>query len=94
MALDPEALFSQVTCPLLLLGGEQDLQCDPRDVARIAAVARGEVEQSVLPKLTHVLRSADGPQSLLGTAQLLRQPMDPRVLDVIVEWLSKRVAAR
>lgn len=94
MALDPKALFSQLTCPLLLLGGEQDLQCDPRDVGRIAAVARGEVEQHVLPKLTHMLRSAEGPQSLLGTAKLLRQPLDPRVLDLVVGWLGKRLAVR
>lgn len=92
MAVDVEALFSQVPCPMLVLGGEQDLQCDPRDVARIAALAPGEVEPHVLPRLTHVLRSADGPQSLLGTAKLLRQPLDPRVVELVGEWLSRRTA--
>lgn len=39
--LDPPAIFRRVRGPMLLVGGEKDLQCDPADVGRIAAAIPG-----------------------------------------------------
>lgn len=40
MRLDARAIFSQVTCPMLLVGGEKDLQCDSSDVGRMLSWRR------------------------------------------------------
>lgn len=89
MRLDPPAIFSQVTAPLLLIGGEKDLQCDPQDVDRIASLAQGPAEAHVIRDLTHVLRLDTRPATLLGSAELVKSPMEPTVLDLIARWLDK-----
>ena len=39
MALDMPAIYARVTTPMLIVGGGKDVQCDPGDVTRIAAVS-------------------------------------------------------
>jgi uncharacterized protein len=87
MSLDPLGIFSQVSCPMLLIGGEKDLQCDPEDVDRIARLAKGDVSARRIENLTHVLRFDEGKPSLLGSAKLLGKPMEKAVLDLISSWL-------
>jgi pimeloyl-ACP methyl ester carboxylesterase len=93
MQLDPPEIFSRVTCPMLLIGGEKDLQCDPADVARIAELARGPVSAHVVPNLTHILRLTDEPASIFGTRALIKQPLAPVVFDLIGEWLTAQLAS-
>lgn len=90
MAIEPREIFARVACPMLLIGGEKDVQCDPGAVARIAEVARGEVEQHVIANLTHLLRSDAGPPSLFGAAKRLGEPLDPAVLSLTASWLTAR----
>jgi pimeloyl-ACP methyl ester carboxylesterase len=89
--LDPRTIFSQVRCPMLLIGGEKDLQCDPDDVDRIAELANGEVNTHVIKNLTHILRFDEEQPSLLGTPVLTRKPMESIVLELIVEWFKERI---
>lgn len=86
--LDPRGIFARVRCPMLLIGGEKDLQCDPADVHRIAALATCSVTAHVIPNLTHVLRYDARQPSFLSTGQLLTKPMEPMVLDLIESWLT------
>jgi pimeloyl-ACP methyl ester carboxylesterase len=88
MAEDPPAVFRQVACPLLLVGGAKDLQCDPEDVARIASFVRGPVESHVVPDLTHLLRRDDRPASMLGASALLDKPIDPAILELVDAWVA------
>ena len=87
--LDPPAIFRQVECPTLLLGGEKDLQCDPADVPRIAECLKGPVVTRVIENLTHILRLENGPPSMLGVRRLLQEPVDQAVLVEISSWLEK-----
>lgn len=87
LSLDPVAIFSQVNCPVLLIGGEKDLQCEPGDVHKIAALVKGPVEARVLENLTHVLRFDERPASILGSAELLARPIEPVIPDLITVWL-------
>ena len=32
MQLEPRSIFAKVTCPVRLIGGSKDLQCDPADI--------------------------------------------------------------
>jgi uncharacterized protein len=88
--LDPRAIFSQVRCPMLLIGGEKDLQCDPDDVNRIAELTTGVVNVHVIKNLTHILRFDEQQPSLLSTPELTKKPMEPILLKLIVEWFKEQ----
>lgn len=88
--LDPRAIFSQVRCPMLLIGGEKDLQCDPDDVNRIAELTTGVVNVHVIKNLTHILRFDEQQPSLLGSPELTKKPMEPILLKLIVEWFKEQ----
>lgn len=87
---DPAEQMRRVTCPILAITGEKDVQVDPKDAARIATLARGEVEYHIVPDLTHILRADEGPASLLTYEKLLKKPVEPSVLELIGEWLKAR----
>ena len=92
MSLDAPALFRQVSAPMLVIGGDKDMQCDPADVDRIAELAGGPTEVHRLPNLTHILRTEHGSPSILGARQLLAEPIDPAVITLIINWLDRRGA--
>lgn len=88
--LDPHAIFGQVTCPILAIGGEKDLQCDPNDVNRIVKLTKGAVSAHIIKNLTHILRFDEQQPSFLRTAELTKKPMESIVLDLIVEWYKQQ----
>jgi uncharacterized protein len=92
MQLDPSAIFSQVSQPMLVIGGEKDLQCNPADVERIAKLAKGSVDAHVVKNLTHVLRFDEGEPSILGTSKLISNPIEPIVTELITGWFKKQLA--
>jgi pimeloyl-ACP methyl ester carboxylesterase len=88
---DAAQVYGATRAPLLLVGGAKDLQCDPADVASIAALASGPVESQVVADLTHLLRRDDQAPTILGAARLLTQPVDSDVVDLVVKWAQARV---
>jgi len=88
---DPADTIQNVTCPILAIGGEKDLQVHPEDVTRIAELAKGEVERHIVPNLTHVLRLDEGKPSILKYKKLLKKGMDHSILDIMYDWLQKRL---
>ncbi len=92
-ALDLAAIYQRVHCPVLILGGAKDLQCDPRDVAAIEALIPGEVTAEVVPDLTHLLRLEPGEPSLVRARRLLAAPLEPVVIEAVALWLQEQVAA-
>lgn len=93
-ALDLAALYKRVSCPVLILGGEKDLQCNPQDVPVIAALVNGEVTAEVVPNLTHLLRLEPETPSLVGARKLLSQPLEPVVIEAVSIWIEEQVAGR
>lgn len=94
LALDPEVVFHSVACPMLLVGGDKDLQCEAADIDRIAALAPGRVDTLIIADLTHVLRREEGSPSLLGVGRLLSAPVEPTVLEGVAEWVSRQATGR
>ena len=90
LGVDASQVFGQMACPMLIIGGEKDLQCDPVDVSRIAAVAQGAVDHHVIAGMTHVLRRDDRPATLFGSLRLLAQPVEPELLELVAEWVRSR----
>ncbi|MEA1958151.1 MAG: alpha/beta fold hydrolase [Chloroflexota bacterium] len=88
---DPVYTMRNVSCPILAITGDKDIQVDPQDAALVAELAKGEVEYHIVPNLTHILRTDGGPPSIFNYKHLLKQPMDERVLQIIDDWLQKRL---
>lgn len=93
LAVEAQETFEGVVCPVLLVAGEKDVQCNPADVEQLRRLVAGPVTAYVVPDLTHVLRLDPGPPSLLGTHKLLKKPVAANVLELVCQWL-KAAAAR
>jgi pimeloyl-ACP methyl ester carboxylesterase len=87
LALDLENVFSRTSCPVLAVSGAKDFQCLPGDAARIGEIIGGEYECHVLDDMTHLLRVDSGDGSVYSTPELLKQPIDPRVLTIVTRWI-------
>lgn len=88
---EPLETIRDVSCPILAIAGEKDIQVDPREVVRIAELAKGEVEYHIVPNLTHILRLDEGTPSIFNYKRLLKKDMDHSILDIIDNWLQKRL---
>jgi pimeloyl-ACP methyl ester carboxylesterase len=91
MALDVAGLLEAVHCPMLLISGEKDVQCPPGDAHRIAERATGAAEAHVVPNLTHLLRRDARPPSILGSGALVDKPVEPIVLQLVAEWITRQI---
>jgi len=87
---DPKFTMRNVSCPVLSITGDKDIQVDPQDAVLVAELAKGPVEYHIVSNLTHVLRTDDEPPSIFNYKKLLKQGIDPRVLDFISNWLQKQ----
>jgi len=93
LELDLPPLLAAVRCPMLVVAGTKDVQCDPEDARRIAA-QNPLAEAHVIDDLTHILRRDTGAPGLFGYEQLLRQPVDAQLLELIAGWLERQQLAR
>lgn len=89
MAYDPAADLPNVTIPVLAITGEKDLQVPPEDVARIGALAGGEVETHLVPDVTHILRHQPGVASMSKYKEEIRRPVDSGVLGLVTDWVRR-----
>lgn len=88
---DPVYTMQNVTCPILAISGEKDIQVDPQDAVRIAELSKGEAEYHIVPNMTHLLRLDYGTPSLLEYKRLLKKDIDRPTLDIMVTWLQKAI---
>lgn len=93
---DPAPELARLTVPVLALTGDQDLQVDPDDLERIAAlVTKAPVETHRVPQLNHILRKTEGrgsPMTEYRRQIKAGQPLDPTVLDTLTLWATARTA--
>jgi pimeloyl-ACP methyl ester carboxylesterase/uncharacterized protein YndB with AHSA1/START domain len=92
LAVEAQETFGGVTCPVLFVAGEKDLQCNPAHVDQLRELVAGPVTAHVVTDLTHVLRLDPGPPSLLGTHKLLKSPVAANVLELTSQWLTSHAA--
>lgn len=85
--------LQEVTCPVLAVTGEKDIQVPPEDAKRIAELVQGEAEWQIIPNMNHILRPFEGYHTMLGIMKeykaLAAQPICPELLDTIEKWLVK-----
>jgi hypothetical protein len=90
---DPLMVPQGITCPVLILQGDKDLQITVRDAQFIneafTRVHHPDTTFKLLPDVDHLLKSYKG-AAKLALAQDTKQPLDASVLAALNEWLSKR----
>lgn len=82
-------------CPTRLADApacSKDIQVDPANLERMAALVTAPFEHHVVPDVTHLLRAEPGPAGLSGYKKQVRKPVDPRVTALIVDWLERQVS--
>ncbi|MCK4246267.1 alpha/beta hydrolase, partial [Candidatus Bipolaricaulota bacterium] len=86
---DPLATIRQVSCPVLIIQGEKDLQISAREGKLLAAGLAGggnsDVTLNIFPDLNHLLRYHPEEPNLLN--RHLDLPIDLRVTTAISTWL-------
>ncbi|WZO99095.1 alpha/beta fold hydrolase [Isosphaeraceae bacterium EP7] len=95
IAYDPLPTLSKVTCPVLAISGEKDLQVPPENLEAIATALKAggnmQVTTRLFPGLNHLFQPAEtGSPSEYGS---IEQTISPAVLETIRNWV-KRQAGR
>jgi uncharacterized protein len=88
MAHDPEPDLRAIDAPVLAITGGKDIQVDAADVALMGELVRGPFEGETPEDLMHVLRRDPDPPSLGAYRKLIREPVDPWLVDRVVEWVA------
>jgi pimeloyl-ACP methyl ester carboxylesterase len=93
IAYDPAEDLSRIRVPVLAITGSKDIQVNPRDLERMAALVRGDFEAHEVPDLTHLLRADPGQPGLDTYKQQVTRPVDRRVSQIVVDWLERTAVA-
>ena len=92
---DPLKTIAQVACPVLIIQGEKDFQVPATEATMLAqalhAAGNSDVTLDVLPNLNHLMRYQTEAPNL--TYRHLDQPVDPRVIDAVTNWIGQRIGA-
>ncbi len=93
LSFDPATVLSKVTCPVLALNGEKDLQVPPKinlPAIRKALQAAGNKDFEVIemPGLNHLFQTAK--TGLVSEYAQIEETMSPAVLEKIASWIAKR----
>ncbi len=94
---DPGKVLKKVTCPVLAVNGEKDVQVTPKE--NLEAIGRalktgGNKNYTVqeLPGLNHLLQTAEtGNISEYGK---IEETMSPTALQIIGDWILERIVSR
>ncbi len=89
MKLDPPAIYAEVECPTLIIAGEKDIQCDPKDVATIESLIQAMTETHIIPDLTHILRRDPEEPNIFHYPKIMNDPLDEEVLGLVVRWFNQ-----
>ena len=89
MAKDPTWLAAQVAKPMLIVGGERDIQVPVVD-AKALAEAQPKASLVVIPKMNHVLKDVEGTSRAdnLKTYTDPSLPVNSKLVDVIAGFVK------
>ncbi len=91
LALDPDDYISKVTCPVLAITGENDVQCSPEEnlTAIEQSLKKGgnsNYQIETLPGLNHLFQTSETGSPY--EYDQLEEIMAPGALDLILTWLN------
>lgn len=88
---DPAEYLKNVCVPVLAITGSKDIQVNPADLNLMAQLVQGKFESHELSDVTHMLRTDSGKPSLNTYPDQLKRPVDPRLLDLVSDWLQREI---
>lgn len=89
LAYDPAPDFARIRVPVLAITGEKDIQVDPADLERMRELVHGDIETHRLSGVTHLMRTEGAKPGLSGYKEQVRRPVDPRLIELVTNWLEK-----
>ena len=93
LAYDPAEDLARIEVPVLAITGSKDIQVNPADLEMMAGLVRSEFEPHVVPDLTHLLRADSDPVPSINTYKAqLKEPVDPRVIELVTDWLERQTS--
>jgi len=87
-------IYINTSCPSLIVGGSKDIQCNPDDVESIKNIIQGSVESHVISDMTHILRPDSGKPSFFNYEELLKNPVETEVLNIVHNWIQKEITIK
>jgi fermentation-respiration switch protein FrsA (DUF1100 family) len=96
LAYDPAPTLSKLTCPVLAINGEKDVQVPPQQnlpVIRKALEAGGNKNYEVdeLPGLNHLFQTAK--TGGIGEYSEIEETMSPVAMEKVASWILKQAAS-
>ncbi|MEM9565935.1 MAG: alpha/beta fold hydrolase [Actinomycetota bacterium] len=88
MAFEPTEALARVAVPVLALTGSKDIQVPPDDVREMWRHVPTPVTGEVVVDVSHLLRNEPGPPTVRTYKKQARQPLDERLLALLVEWTA------
>ena len=89
IAYNPADDLPRIKVPILAITGSKDIQVDPKDLKRMSELVSTDFEYHEVSNVSHILRIEEGEPTLSTYKKQARQPMDTRVLQLILEWLQR-----
>jgi pimeloyl-ACP methyl ester carboxylesterase len=93
MAYDPTADLSKTTMAVLAITGTKDIQVDPADLERMAALVKAPFESHLIKNMTHMLRIEDGEAILSNYKEELKKPVEKEIPEITARWIKSRISA-
>ncbi len=93
MAYNPAEDLARIRVPVLAITGSKDIQVDPADLTRMSQLVKSDFEYHVVPDVSHILRVEHGEPSVSTYRKQARQPVDPRILNLVSDWLQRQIGA-
>ncbi len=90
---DPSGDLAKIGVPVLAITGSKDIQVDPGNLGRMAALVTAPFEQHVVPDVTHILRADPGPPRLSTYKEQVKKPVDARVVGLILDWMDRQTGS-
>lgn len=89
--------LKQVTCPVLAVTGDKDVQVPPEDAKIIAELVQGDAQWHIIENMNHILRKFDREHSILNIMKEYKsqvsQLIDEELFHILMNWLKKYVEA-
>ncbi|KAA0788176.1 alpha/beta hydrolase [Bacillus wiedmannii] len=83
--------LQQVTCPVLAIAGDKDIQADPEKAKRIGHYVKGNSEVHVVKNMDHSLKRFEGEFKALEFKKNYEEgagkPLHPMLEEIIVNWM-------
>ncbi|MDZ5609812.1 alpha/beta fold hydrolase [Bacillus pseudomycoides] len=85
--------LEQVSCPVLAITGDSDIQVPPEHAKLIASYVNGEAEWHIIPNMNHILRNYEHKHTMIRLMKeykgLMDKSIEEELLHVMKGWLEK-----